>query len=151
MIHGGCMSELGAASATDLTAIRGLLDGCGLPTGDLESARPEFVVIREDDLIVAAGALQRFGRTALLRSVVVSPGRRRSGLGRRVVVELERLARAAGIDQVILLTESALGFFARQGYRIIERSAAPEDMQHSEEFGSLCPSSATCMAKRVAE
>jgi amino-acid N-acetyltransferase len=144
------VSRVGPASAQDLIAIRALLERSGLPTRDLEAARPEFAVIHQDDEVVAAGALQRFGTSALLRSVVVAPDRRRSGLGRSVVGELERLARAAGISRLVLLTETAADFFARQGFRTIERSSAPEDMQASEEFRSLCPSSAICMGKNLA-
>jgi amino-acid N-acetyltransferase len=107
------VSELGSAAAVDLIAIRELLESSGLPTSDLASARPEFAVIRDGGQVVAAGALQRFGSVALLRSVVVSSELRRSGLGRLVVVELERLARTGGIDQLILLTETAVEFFAR--------------------------------------
>jgi amino-acid N-acetyltransferase len=138
------------ASAQDLNAIRGLLERSGLPTSDLESAQPEFAVIRQDGQVVAAGALQRFRATALLRSVVVAPERRGSGLGRSVVSELERLAQAGEIKRLVLLTQTAADFFARQGFRTIERSSAPEDIQASEEFRSLCPSSAICMAKDLA-
>jgi N-acetylglutamate synthase-like GNAT family acetyltransferase len=120
-----------------------------LPTSDLESGRPEFAVIRADGKVIAAGALQRFGSTALLRSVVVAPDHRGSGLGHLIVSELERSALAAQITQLILLTQTAAEFFARAGYRVIERSNAPEEMQGSEEFSSLCPSSATCMAKSL--
>ena len=144
------MSEVGSTSAADLSAIRTLLENSGLPTRDLASARPDFAVIRERGQVVAAGALQRFGSTALLRSVVVMAERRRSGLGQQVVAELEGLAHRKGIDQLILLTETAAEFFARQGYQVIDRAAAPKDMQQSEEFRSLCPSSATCMAKHLA-
>ena len=143
------MCKFGAASAHELVAIQALLESSELPTSDLESAQPEFAVIREGDRVIAAGALQRFGSAALLRSVVVAQNRRGRGLGQVIVSELERLARAAEIKQLILLTETAAEFFARQGYRIIERSTAPEDMQGSEEFRSLCPSSATCMAKSL--
>jgi amino-acid N-acetyltransferase len=145
------MFAVGSASAGDLSAIRALLERSGLPTSDLGSARPEFAVIRERGQVVAAGALQRFGSVALLRSVVVSPELRQSGLGRRVVVELERVARSTGIQQLILLTQTAAEFFSQQGYRVIDRGAAPKDMQQSEEFRSLCPSAATCMAKRLAD
>ena len=65
--------------------------------------------------------------------------------------ELERLARAAQIGELILLTETAADFFASQGYHAIERSSAPQDMQASEEFRLLCPGSATCMAKRLGD
>lgn len=135
----------------DLIAIRALLESSGLPTSDLEAARPEFAVIRESGRVVAAGALQRFGSSALLRSVVVAPDRRGSGLGRSVLTELERRARAARISQLILLTETAAEFFGHHGYRAIERRSAPQDMQASDEFRSLCPSSATCMAKRLGD
>jgi len=137
------------ADAQDLIPIRALLERSGLPTSDLDSARPDFVVIRENGQVIAAGALQPFGSSALLRSVVVAPDRRERGLGRTVVNELERMARTADIGQLILLTQTAAEFFAHQGYRVIERSSAPQDMQESEEFRSLCPSSATCMAKSL--
>jgi len=143
------VSEVGPASAPDLITIRALLERSGLPTSDLESARPEFAVIRERGEVIAAGALQRFGSSALLRSVVVAPDRRRAGLGQAIVNELERMARADQISQLLLLTQTAADFFARQGYGVIERSTAPQNMQTSEEFRSLCPSSATCMAKHL--
>jgi N-acetylglutamate synthase-like GNAT family acetyltransferase len=57
------------------------------------------------------------------------------------------MAAMAHINQLILLTETATEFFAHQGYRVIERSSAPQDVQGSDEFRSLCPSSATCMTK----
>lgn len=137
------------ASAEDLTAIRALLERSGLPTRDLESASPEFAVIRENDQVIAAGALQRFGSSALLRSVVVTQDRRGGGLGQAIVAELERRAGAGQGNRLVLLTHTAVDFFARRGYHVIERSSAPEDMQGSEEFRSLCPSSATCMAKTL--
>lgn len=144
------MSRIGSASAEDLIAIRALLERSGLPISDLESARPEFAVIHQDGQVVAAGALQCFGTSALLRSVVVAQDLRRGGLGHSVVTELECLARAAGITRLILLTETAADFFARQGFAAIARSSAPEDIQASEEFRSLCPGSAICMAKDLA-
>lgn len=143
------MSPVGPACAADLAAVRALLERCGLPTSDLKSAQPEFAVVREGDRVIAAGALQRFGSWALLRSVVVDPARQRVGLGQAVVTELERLAGVVGISRLVLLTETAADFFARRGYRVIERDTVPQDVQGCEEFRSLCPSSATCMAKSL--
>jgi amino-acid N-acetyltransferase len=142
---------LDSACAEDLLVIRALLETSGLPTSDLASARPEFAVVRERGQVVAVGALQRFGSSALLRSVVVAEGRRGSGLGRSIVAELERRARAHRVSHLILLTQTAAEFFARLGYRAIERSLAPQEMQRSEEFSSLCPGSATCMAKSLGD
>jgi len=137
------------ADEPDAIPIRALLERSDLPTSDLDSARPDFVLIRENGQVLAAGALQLFGSSALLRSVVVVADRRKRGLGQAVVSELERMARMAHINQLILLTQTAPEFFAHQGYRVIERSSAPQDMQGSDEFRSLCPSSATCMAKSL--
>jgi N-acetylglutamate synthase-like GNAT family acetyltransferase len=143
-------AQVELAAVPDLPAICALLERSGLPTSDLESARPQFVVIREHDQLTAAGALQRFGSAALLRSVVVA-ARRGCGLGGAIVTELERAARAAHISQLVLLTQTAAEFFSQRGYRVIERSSVPQDMRASEEFRSLCPSSAICMAKTLTD
>ena len=143
------MSPVCPACTADLAAVHALLERCGLPTSDLKSAQPEFAVVREGGQVIAAGALQPFGSWALLRSVVVAPDRQRAGLGQAILTELERLARAAGTSRLVLLTETAAGFFARRGYRVIERDTVPEDVQGCEEFRSLCPSPATCMTKSL--
>ena len=49
----------------------------------------------------------------------------------------------------MLLTQTARDFFAHLGYRVIERTEAPEEVQGSEEFRSLCPASAICMVKII--
>jgi len=139
--------QIEAALPADLEAVRGLLSAAGLPTSDLAVARPEFLVIRERDSLLGGGALQRFGTSALLRSVVVAEGHRSRGLGRQIVEALERRAAEQGVGQLILLTQTAADFFERGGYRFIERSSAPAAVQGSAEFRSLCPSTAVCMAK----
>ena len=142
---------LRTATAQDAPAIRALLEADGLPTSDLEAAMPHFVVACDaKGRILAAGALQPFADTALLRSVVVAREARGAGLGRRVVQDLERMARAAHVNELILLTQTAERFFTQQGFRVINRQDAPPGVQQSEEFRSLCPSSAVCMAKSLA-
>ena len=121
-----------------------------LPIADLDQARPEFAVLTEAGEIVAAGALERFGSAALLRSVVVAPDRRGAGFGSAIVRELECRARAAQVDCLVLLTETASAFFTEQGYEAIERAEAPVEVQASGEFRSLCPASAICMMKLLA-
>lgn len=143
------MAHVEPAAPADLDAVRSLLAAAGLPTSDLTPASPQFLVVHEAGRIVAAGALERFGSDALLRSVAVAPEQRSQGLGRLMVRELERLASSSGVAQLVLLTMTASDFFAGLGYRIIDRTSAPAAVQRSAEFRSLCPSSATCMAKRL--
>lgn len=143
------MTELGSATDGDLVIIRLFLEQAGLPTSDLAGSKAQFTVLRENRRVVAAGALQPFGSAALVRSVVVVGDRRGVGLGQVIVQELEKEARAARMGCLILLTQTAAEFFARLGYRVIERIDVPEDVRGSEEFRSLCPASATCMMKTL--
>jgi amino-acid N-acetyltransferase len=138
---------LRTAGAEDTGVIRDLLERSGLPTSDLGTSRPQFIVAIHDDRIVGIAALERFGSAALLRSVAVEPQWRGSGVGRLLVEELERHARAAGIFELILLTLTARKFFDRLGYGAKDREQVPPAVRESAEFRSLCPASAVCMAK----
>jgi amino-acid N-acetyltransferase len=143
--------QIGAGTAQDSAHIRALLAAAQLPTDDLDSIAPYCVVVRDEaERVVGTGALQWFGDVALLRSVAVAAEFRKAGLGRRIVAELEKTARAAGISQLVLLTTTARGFFESLGYRVIDRQTVPQGLHQSEEFRSLCPSSAVCMAKSIA-
>ncbi len=141
--------EFRRASGRDRSAIRILLELSGLPTEDLESAAPEFMVATQDSKLIAVGALQRFEDVALLRSLAVIPEERGRGRGQQMVAELERAARSAGVRKLVLLTLTAADFFGRLGYRRIERSELAGPVQDSAEFRSLCPASAACMSKRL--
>ena len=143
--------RLRVGTERDLSQIRALLESEDLPVSDLSTSVPQFLVACDvSDQIVAAGGLQWFGRTALLRSVVVAPFVRGKGLGQMVVQALEGTARDGKAGQLVLLTLTAQSFFERQGYRVIDRRSAPDEVQASEEFQSLCPASAICMAKTLA-
>jgi amino-acid N-acetyltransferase len=143
------LASIRPATERDARAIRDLLEKDGLPTADLTSSQPELVVALEGDRIVGVGGLERFGTTALVRSLAVVLDRRGSGIGRAIVAHLEQRACDLGVSELVLLTETAKGFFERRGYRVIERQRAPAIVQASEEFRSLCPSSATCMSKTL--
>src|SRR2546430_4266431 len=54
--------RLRTATAEDAESIRILLERAGLPTSDLTSSRPEFIVAYEDAELIGAGALQRLDR-----------------------------------------------------------------------------------------
>ena len=141
--------QIEVATGGDQGAIRALLSGYKLPTADLESSRPWFIVAREGAEVVGAGALETFGSTGLLRSVAVQAHLRGSGLGRALVERLESRARETHLVELVLLTETARPFFEKLGYRVIDRKSAPQAAQGSEEFKSLCPQSASCLLKRL--
>lgn len=141
---------LRTATEADDPIIRDLLERNGLPTSDLSAARPEFVVAASGGQTIGIGALERFGGAALLRSVAVETQWRGMGVGRVIIAELERRARAAGITEIILLTLTARDFFRGMGYVAKDRAQVPAPVHGSAEFRSLCPVSAVCMTKNLA-
>jgi N-acetylglutamate synthase-like GNAT family acetyltransferase len=127
-----------AAGPDDLTAIRGLLSDAGLPLDGAGEAFAHGVVATADDTVVGAAAIERYGRDGLLRSVVVAPVLRGTGMGRALVGAAEALARDLGIRDLYLLTETASDWFPRLGYAAMERAAAPDGIAGSWEFRFAC-------------
>lgn len=142
----------------DLDGIHALLVENALPVADLPSTltpvgatAPDFVFLlaEEDGRPIGMVGLQCFGESALLRSLAVVADRRGTGLGDRLVVAVEDLARELGIAHLVLLTRTAEAFFARRGYATQPRDSVATAVLASAEFHSLCPASATCMGKSL--
>jgi len=95
--------------------------------------------------VVGSAGLELYGSGALLRSVVVAPGLRDRGLGADLVRAALALAAERGVTRVYLLTETAEGYFARLGFRRVEREAVEGGVTGSVEFTDACPLSATAM------
>jgi amino-acid N-acetyltransferase len=133
----------------DAAAIAALLRGAELPHEDFAGHLAQFLVARRGGAVVGAVGLERHGRNALLRSLVVAPAQRGAGVGGRLVNRLEGRARHLGVRRFYLLTTTAEAFFARRGFRRIARAAVPAAIAATREFRSLCPVSAVCMARAV--
>jgi amino-acid N-acetyltransferase len=139
-----------AAQAADLPEIRALLEAAGLPHEDLTAGHLEhFLVLRSGPALAGVAGLEVHGADGLLRSVAVSQALRAQGFGAGLVAALEARAGARGLRALYLLTTTAAEFFARRGYRRIERREAPPRIQASAEFSALCPATATCMVKQL--
>jgi amino-acid N-acetyltransferase len=139
------MSSLRPANQADVDAVCGLLAAVNLPTEGVKKNIDGFVVYEEGSDILAAGGLERHGKVALLRSVVVDESLRGKGLGTLICDCLERVARDERVHAIYLLTESAASFFCARGYEVIHRSEAPGEIKDTEEFTDLCPASAVLM------
>jgi N-acetylglutamate synthase-like GNAT family acetyltransferase len=136
----------------DLPAVLALLDSAKLPTADIESVRkPQMWVLVERGAIAGAVALEHFGSEALLRSLVVAPEYRKRQFGRDLVARVEQSAAEDSIDRLVLLTETAAPFFRKLGYSVTDRHDVSDALKRSAEFRSLCPASATCMSKLLAQ
>jgi N-acetylglutamate synthase-like GNAT family acetyltransferase len=140
--------DIAAAAEEDLPEIVALLAASDLPTADVNAdSQTEFFVIWKNRQLVGVVGLERYGIVGLLRSLAVSPDHRQLGLGIALTHAVEERARARGLRSMVLLTETAAGFFERLGYQPIARKDAPAPVAASMEFRSLCPASATCMMR----
>jgi len=138
------------AADADLSAIVELLAANGLPTADVRrDSRPEFLVMRQGRRVIGVVGLERFGVVGLLRSLAVSAEHRQLGLGIALTHALEEYAVRTGLKSLVLLTETAAGFFERRGYHVIARADAPAAVQASTEFRTLCSASAVCMIRKL--
>ena len=85
----------------------------------------------------------------LLRSLAVAREARGTGIARALVARLEDNARSCGRQDVWLLTTTAERFFERAGYERVSREDVPGEVRLCRQFAALCPSTASCMRKRL--
>lgn len=137
------------ATAADTAQVEALLTAAGLPLDGAADALGLGVVARDGDLIEAAAAVERYGDAGLLRSVVVREDRRRTGLGREIVTAAEDLARREGIRELYLLTETAVDWFPRLGYEVVDRAVATAAVGESIEFTTVCRDTGVPMRRRL--
>lgn len=77
--------------------------------------------------------------------MAVSEAARFRGLGSRISADRIAWARSQGIRALYLLTTTAESYFARQGFAVIAREAAPVAIAASYQWSSACPSSSVAM------
>ena len=142
--------EIRPAARTDIaTAVR-LLEAAGLPVDDIDSKEPgAFLAAAVGDTMVGFIGLEQFGSVGLLRSLIVEPSFRGTGLGRVLVAALESHAGDRGVSELWLLTIDADQWFARLNYVVRERDDAPGSIRSTEEFSGLCPDDAVLMSKTL--
>jgi len=137
------------ATPNDVEPILSLLQAAKLPHQGVQEHLPSFVVAEDTGRLLAVAGFERYGSLALFRSVAVRDSHRGSGVGRAICKEALGRAAAEGVEHCYLLTETAPRFFERLGFRPLPRDVAPPAIEASEEFSSLCPSSATFMHRTV--
>lgn len=137
------------AHSRDAAAVRALLTSAKLPLDGVPDDLAHFLVAEQDGVVVGAIGLEPYGEAALLRSAVVAPALRGTGLGERLVQALLAVAQASGTRELVLLTTTADSWFPRFGFERIPRDAAPAALHASEEFRGACPASAAVMRLRL--
>ncbi len=137
------------ATKADLSAVESLLSANNLPLDGVPENFSSFVVAEDRGVITGAIGLEKFGSVALLRSAVVSPDNRGSGIGSRLVEQILERAEESGIEELYLLTTTAEKYFPRFGFTRTTRAAVPDAVKASAEFQGACPDTAVVMARRA--
>ena len=127
------------AQRADMPAVREMLEGVGL---EKELARdehaPSFFVLRNEQGVSGAVALEVHGDDAILRSLAVNEEFRGAGYGWMLADMAVSQARWRGVRRIYLLTESASDFFAAKfGFRVVDRSTLAKQVAASETFTRL--------------
>lgn len=124
-----------------------LLQANKLPSEDLPGSLSDFYIVVDDDKVIGLIGMERYGRSGLLRSMVVHPDYRNRHIAETLVRTLEEQATASGISNMYLLTETADKYFSKNGYQAIAREEVPTEVKASSEFSYVCPVSAIVMKK----
>jgi amino-acid N-acetyltransferase len=161
------LTAISHARPGDLDEVKALLETAGLAAEGIPDRLVGFIVAREDGRLVGVAGLaparrrghggqtREDGRlvgvagmedhetAGLLRSVAVASDQRNRGLGAALVSRLIRRSRRSGHEAVYLLTRTAEEYFARFGFRRVERSEARPSVAGARQFASqVCECSA---------
>ncbi len=138
------------ASIEDLDAVTALLGEVNLPTEGVAECFSDFFVARDGRKLIGCIGQERYGEVTLLRSLAVSPALQRGGLGKALTGRLLDEARTTGVREIVLLTTTAKGFFARQfGFTETERGDFDNFFADSIEWHLPICSSAVCMRLKI--
>ena len=136
-----------ACQEKDLTPVAKILESNDLPHEDLSLDKMHIILAKENNSILGSIGIETLGRHGLLRSFVVVPDKRNSGVGQSLFDHLITYAESNGLEDLHLLTDTAEDYFAARGFKKRERSEAPEEVQRTTEFTSLCPSTSVYLRK----
>ncbi|KQZ02892.1 hypothetical protein ASD21_21510 [Caulobacter sp. Root1455] len=138
--------EARAIPATDERLLERLA-AARLPASDLGEPGQLFFVFENAARAMGCGGLLVAGEHALLRSIVVDPDLRATGVGGRILERLAHEAGSRGARKAWLLTTDAATFFARHGFETVDRANAPAVISATPQFVDICPGSATLMMR----
>lgn len=141
--------QIRSAKPSDKEAVVELLQSAGLPTTDLNPVLPNFLLAFADGQLVGTAGVEVTGEVGLLRSVAVKESFQNYKIAKRLVNDLTKQMRLQWVKELYLITTTAEGYFAKQGFEKIERDSIPAEIAQSQQFSDLCPSSATIMKKSV--
>ena len=95
------------ATLHDWPEIAALLATADLPLAGAEAHLSDFFLAFRDDVLIGSAGLERYGDTALLRSVAVASTERGHRLGQALVQQLLAYAATLEVHQAVVSLQSA--------------------------------------------
>nr|WP_245293896.1 GNAT family N-acetyltransferase [Methylobrevis pamukkalensis] len=119
-------------------------------TEDLDVSPGRFFAFRTlGGTLLGHAGFEIYGGDALIRSLAVREEQRGKGAARAMLQLLSTRAFEQGARRAFVLTTTAADLFRKAGYADMDRSAAPAAILGTPQAASLCPSSATLLARRI--
>ena len=143
--------EYKLASLSDIKEIQNLLKENSLPFEDLESSMVSLFVSVLNGQIIGCIGVEIKGEDGLLRSFSVTDKYKNQGIGNALFNILVNYSKSENIKKLHLLTTTADGYFSKKGFVKSDRINAPESIQTTTEFSTLCPSSSVYMTLEITD
>lgn len=134
----------------DYDCLANLLAENALMTDDLEGENKKFFAFCDDQgWRMGVGGLEIYGSVGLLRSFMTVSSHRGEGRGSSMLSLLLAQAKALGAHTLYLFTENAEGFFAKQGFEVVDREEAPDAIKASDQYRIHCGDEAVMMRYKL--
>lgn len=133
----------------DQQSVISLLRQGQLITDDLPADLSDFIIAIEQKTLIGVAGLERLGSIGLLRSVAVDPQHQGKQVAAHLISRLLEMAEAANLEELYLITTTAERYFDRHGFVPINRQEVPPVIQKTQQFSTLCPSTAVVMKRKI--
>ena len=134
-------------TADDLTAVTNLFAAEQMIYVDIAEhlKRGNFIVCVKNKDIIGCVGLEICESYALFRSFWVAKDFRKQGIAHDLCQHIISFARSKQLHSLYLLTLLKTKYFELEGFQVISRQEAPNCIQNTLQFTSLCFPSSPCM------
>ena len=132
-------------TGADFTPIIQLLKENNLPWSDIELGKQFFFIAKRENQIVGCIGIEVYESLGMLRSFSITESYKNNSLGKMLYNKLIEYCLDNELQKLYILTTTADKYFEKLGWKMIRRDVVPLIIQNSNEFSSICPSSAACM------
>ncbi len=137
--------EIRTAQAGDLAELESLLQKNDLPVCGLSECRQDFFVAVQGQRLIGSIGLVNSGQDGLLRSLAVALDCRGEGVAGKLLKKALAKARAAGLQELYLLTGTAKEYFLRKGFKQLERTLLPDGILKAAGMENACFACRDCL------